>query len=62
MFMLVYNAGNRIVTASMPWVTAANTFQREPQASENAMRFNCFDRELRTTGGITAMITKNGAY
>jgi len=62
MFMLVCNAGNRIVTASMPWVTAANAFQRKPQTSENAMRFNCFDRELRATGGIAAMITKNGAY
>jgi len=46
----------------MPWVTAANAFQRKPQTSENAMRFNCFDRELRATGGIAAMITKNGAY
>ena len=46
---------NGIISTSTPGMTAADAFDREPEAFEYTMFAQCFDRIMRTGGCVTTL-------
>jgi hypothetical protein len=53
-----FNLRDWIVPAIAPWMTAANTFRREPAADDCAVRTNRLNRVLRTSRREAAAATE----
>ena len=61
MVVLAAGAWNRVITPLMPWMTAANAFQCQPEAFQRTMRLDRFKRVLGAAGSITAVVPEQRA-